>query len=74
MFIKKKPLSGAYVSRIDKHLAEFDRTHAWSERQNAEIKKCRRIFQLRDYPIQSEKKKSVFDFDLIFKSSIKQLK
>ena len=65
MFIKKKnaqKFSTAYISEIDKRLAEFDRTHAWSGRQMAEIKKYQCIFQLRSRRLQPAKKPSIWDF------------
>ncbi|WP_267256496.1 CBU_0585 family protein [Coxiella endosymbiont of Ornithodoros maritimus] len=65
MFIKKKnaqKFPAAYISEIDKRLAEFDRSHAWSTRQMAEIKKYQRIFQLRSQPLQPAKKPSIWDF------------
>lgn len=40
----------AYISPIDKFLYKFDRNHALSQSQIAEIKKYERIFNLRDNP------------------------
>ncbi|MFW0094604.1 MAG: CBU_0585 family protein [Coxiella endosymbiont of Haemaphysalis qinghaiensis] len=51
MFRKKnnyKRTAGAYISKIDKRLADFDRNHTWSDTQLAEIKKYKRIFRLRN--------------------------
>lgn len=47
MFKKK---THKYVSPIDLALAEFDKTHAPSPAQLAEIKKHQRIYKLRDKP------------------------
>ena len=63
IFIKKKSLLPCYISEIDKYLAEFDCTHSCSKRQKAEINKYQRIFRLRNYPIHSKKKRSIFDFE-----------
>jgi hypothetical protein len=49
MFEKYK-INKKYVSPIDLILAEFNRTHAKSQAQLAEIQKYKRIYQLRDYP------------------------
>lgn len=64
MFVKKRNsrYRGAFISEIDKRLAEFDRTHDWSETQDAERKKYERIFKLRSKAIQSRKEKSIWDF------------
>lgn len=40
-----------YISDIDIFLQDFDRTHAKSESQLAEIQKYQRVFALRDKPI-----------------------
>lgn len=45
-----KKIDKHYVSEIDKKMAAFDATHAKSPEQQAEIKKYRRIDQLRDVP------------------------
>ena len=45
MFRKKKV---GFVSEIDRYLEEFDRTHAKSEAQLAEIQKYEKIHLLRD--------------------------
>lgn len=37
-----------YVSEIDRMIETFDKTHAPSESQLAEMKKYERIYQLRD--------------------------
>ena len=39
-----------FVSEIDKRLAEFDKTHALSASQIAEINKYKKIYELRDNP------------------------
>jgi hypothetical protein len=39
-----------YVSPIDQYLEEFDKTHPLTASQKAEIKKYRRIDDLRDHP------------------------
>ena len=64
MFIKKKKprYHGAFISEIDKRLAEFDRTHDWSETQVAERKKHESIFKLRSEPIEPQKEKAIWDF------------
>lgn len=46
MFRKKKV---GYVSDIDQFLTEFDKTHAKSEAQLAEINKYQRIHEARDH-------------------------
>ena len=63
-FMKKKnpQYRGAFISEIDKRLAEFDRTHDLSETQAAERKKYERIFKLRSEAIQPKKEKSIWDF------------
>lgn len=53
MFTKKtnyKKNSGAYISKIDKCLADFDQRKEWSDVQLAEFTKHKRIFNLRDTP------------------------
>lgn len=45
-----KKINKFYVSEIDQHLAKFDRTHAKSPAQQAEIDKYQHISQLRDHP------------------------
>lgn len=39
-----------FISNIDQRLAEFDKTHPKSASQLAEIRKYRRIYELRDNP------------------------
>ncbi len=51
-----------YVSEIDKHLAEFDRSHSLSASQQAEIKKYQRVYERRDHPTPLAKKPSLWDF------------
>ena len=54
---------GAFISEIDKRLAEFDRTHDWSETQAAERKKYERISKLRSKATtQLQEEKSIWDF------------
>lgn len=64
MFIKKKNSQhhSAFVSKIDKSLSEFDRTHELSETQITEIKKYKHIFKLRSNATQLRKEKSIWDF------------
>lgn len=64
MFIKKanSQYRGAFISEIDKRLAEFDRTHARSETQTAERKKYERIFKLRSEAIKPKKEKAIWNF------------
>ncbi|QTS83897.1 CBU_0585 family protein [Coxiella endosymbiont of Amblyomma nuttalli] len=64
MFIRKKKSQyhGAFISEIDKHLVEFDRTHDWSKTQAAERRKYGRIFKLRNEPIKSKEEKTIWDF------------
>lgn len=59
MFTKYK-INKAYISPIDKALAEFDRTHPRSLAQQAEIKKYERIYRLRDHPIQEIEKSDIW--------------
>ena len=46
---KKKTVG--YVSEIDRFLTDFDQTHPLSATQQAEKQKFKRIFKLRDHPI-----------------------
>ena len=62
MSTKHQKTDKAYVSPIQKHLAEFDRSHEKSESQQAEIKKYKHIYQLRDHAIVQKKKKDLWDF------------
>ena len=66
MFGKKnnyRKASGAYISEIDKRLADFDQNNAWSATQLAEIIKYKRIFHLRNNPSPTIKGKILWDFD-----------
>lgn len=66
MFRKKnnyQKTSGAYISEIDKRLADFNQNHAWSATQVAEIKKYKRIFHLQNTPSTSVKRKTLWDFE-----------
>ena len=66
MFRKKnnyKKTNGAYVSEIDKHLADFDNNHTWSATQLSEVTKYERIFRLRDDHSSAIKEKMSWDFD-----------
>ena len=60
---KKGQFPNAYISEIDKRLAEFDRIHVQSARQRVEIEKYQHIFKQRDQLLQSEKKGSIWDFE-----------
>ncbi len=58
--LANKPHPG-FISAIDLHLAEFDRTHEVSASQQAEINKYKRIHQMRDQPTVQSKEKSIWD-------------
>jgi len=53
MFKHKKTVD--YVSDIDRYMLEFDRTHAPSKSQLAEVAKYQRVYELRDYDVGVEK-------------------
>ncbi|HVV68261.1 MAG TPA: CBU_0585 family protein [Gammaproteobacteria bacterium] len=50
-----------FVSNIDLYLAEFDRTHAFSASQQAEIAKYQRVYALRDQPLTAAEAKDLAD-------------
>jgi hypothetical protein len=58
--IGKYKINKSYVSPIDVELAEFNQVHPKSPAQLAEIRKYARIYELRDHPIQEEKKKDIW--------------
>ncbi|WP_423063957.1 CBU_0585 family protein [Candidiatus Paracoxiella cheracis] len=64
MFIKKhhQKTEKNFVSKIDKKLAEFNRTHPKSASQDAEINKYKRLYKLRDHAIVEKKKKDIWEF------------
>ncbi len=60
--MKSQKMDKHYVSAIDKHLAEFDRSHMPSASQKAEIEKYRQVYEKRDKPTVTKKKLSIWDF------------
>lgn len=51
-----------YVSNIDQELAAFDRTHALSKSQQAEIKKYQAIYKKRDQAVPKDTQKDIWQF------------
>ena len=50
-----------FVSDIDLFAAEFDRTHALSASQKAEVTKYQRVYELRDQPLTGNEIKDVLE-------------
>ena len=63
-FLLRFKVDKSFISKIDKRLAAFNRTHPKSAAQQAEIKKYDHIYALRDKPLlRGKPKKDIFDFD-----------